>query len=124
MELIEQKPSAATLRIVDARTGAEKAKKDIMLPVDGSPALPPDPCVEFVVPAVTASPGTTSIFPPGATAPAIYIGVVSVSSEPVPPGVSVVSSLDIFLPVFGIATNIRHVVPSVTCPPGEFPCVY
>jgi hypothetical protein len=124
--LVKGEPGTATLRIVDAVTGAEKARKDITLPVEGSPALPPDPCVKYVVPAVSASSFTTSILSPtpAASAPAIYIGVVSVSSQTLPPGVAPVSSLDIFTPIFGIPTNIRHVSNGPTCPPGEYPCVY
>jgi hypothetical protein len=124
--LVKDQPGTATLRIVDAVTGAEKAKKDIALPVEGSPALPSDPCVEYVVPVVSTSSVVTSILSPApaASAPAIYIGVVSVSSQPLPPGVAPVSSLDIFTPIFGIPANIRHVPNGPTCPPGEYPCVY
>jgi hypothetical protein len=121
----KDKPASATLRILDGITGEEKAKKQIMLPVSGSPALPSDPCVEFVVPALTSSLITsTSIAAPGATAHAIFLGVVSVSSEPVPPGAAPVSSLEVFLPVFGVPTNVRHVATSVTCPSADRACVF
>jgi hypothetical protein len=126
--LSKDKPDTATLRILDGITGAEKAKKDITFPVEGSPALPSDPCVEFVVPVVAASSTATAIIfpPPVAAAPMIFIGVVSVSSEPVPPlppGVTQLSSLDIYVPVFGIPTNVRHVATSATCPSSGSPCV-
>ena len=126
--LAKDKPDTATLRILDGVTGAEKAKKDVTFPVEGSPALPSDPCVEFVVPALAASPtGTAIVFPPVPAAPMIFIGVVSVSSEPVPPlppGVTQLSSLDIYLPVFGIPTDLRHVATSATCPSSGSPCVF
>jgi hypothetical protein len=122
--LEKAKPSTATLRILDAITGAEKVKKDVSFPVEGSPALPSDPCVEYVIPTVSSTTAALIAAPAPAIAPAVYIGVVSVSSEPVPPGVAPVSSLDIFTPIFGVPANIRHIVPSVTCPPSDTPCVY
>ena len=112
-------PVIATLRILDGVTGSVKASKDVSFPVAGSPALPSDPCVEFAVP-VTSVSSAAAI----ATPPSIYIGVVSVSSQPLPPGAAPNSSFDIFTPIFGIPTNIRHIVPGPTCPPGEYPCVY
>jgi len=115
-------PGTLTLQILDAGTGAEKAKKQIGLPV--TTALPPDPCLEYVIPAAV----TTSVigFEVGAAAasPPVYIGVVSLNPQPLPPA-AVISSLEVFTPgPNGIPTNIRHIPPAVTCPAGESPCVY
>lgn len=121
---VPEKPDSATLVIIDAFTGAEKAKKQITLPVAGSPALPSDPCVEYVVPASVASSTIGFVEVTAIASPQMLIGVVSVSSEPVPPA-AVTSSLEIFTPgPFGIPLNIRHIPPIVTCPSGETPCVY
>jgi len=120
----KERPDAVTLLILDAVTGAQKARKDFTLPVPGSPALPSDPCVTYPIPAVTATAtiGTTVITPPGA--PPIYLGVVSVSSTLLPTSADI-SSLEIYTPGSnGTPTNIRHITPAATCQSGLLPCAY
>jgi hypothetical protein len=125
---VPKEKATVTLRIVDITTGAEKVKNVILL----TPGiLPSDPCVEFVVPAVTTTStssvdasiesAATTVAP--ASTPA-YVGVVSVSSQPLPPS-AVTSSLQIFTPgVNGLPTNVRFIPPAVTCPANDYPCAY
>jgi hypothetical protein len=109
--------ATVTLRIVDATTGAEKAKK-VLAVTPG--ALPSDPCVEFVVPAVVSTASVIASVAPASTP--VYIGVVSVSSQPLPPS-AVSSSLQIFaVGQNGLPTNVRVIPPAVTCPANDFPC--
>jgi hypothetical protein len=126
--------SQVQMQILNSVTGAVLTQKQFTVQPAGSTALPPDPCLEYVIPAAV----TTSTIGSEAAAPAvrpIYIGLVSlnpqplppdtaVSSQPLPPG-TVISSLHVFTPgLFGVPTNIRYIPPVVTCPPGEEPCVY
>jgi hypothetical protein len=136
--LDKQKPGVATLQIINADTHSKVAEKDVTLPPPGSPELPSDPCVQYNIPlAVTSSSLICASCPPASSASA-YIGLVSVSSEPVPPTtgsaevssepvppVSVVSSLEIFtLGTNGFPQNVRHISSSSTCPSLQGPCLY
>ncbi len=114
---VPEKPQTATLRLLDAITGIVVAQKDVTFPVAGSPALPSDPCVDYTIPA-TADTGAV------ADRHKDWIGVVSISGQPLPPGAAPNSSFDIFTPVFGFPTNVRHIAPGPTCPTSSAPCVY
>ena len=116
-----KKAKTVTLRIVDAGSHSEVAKKVISVTPG---ALPSDPCLEYVVPAATTT--STGLSAASITLPSTpaYIGVVSVSSQPLPPS-AVSSSLQIFaLGANGLPVNPRIVPPSVTCPADEYPCSY
>jgi hypothetical protein len=119
-----KRKATVTLRIVDITTGVEKVKK-VILVTPG--ALPPDPCVEYIVPAVTSTSTASSIGSAAAATPAstpAYIGVVSISSGLIPPS-AVTSSLQIFTPsANGLPTNVRFIPPAVTCPADGYPCAY
>ena len=116
---IARKKATVTLRIIDSTTGTEKVKKVVTVT---PPALPSDPCVEFVVPAVTTTSTSVTTAAVITTSP-VYIGVVSVSSEPVPPS-AVSSSLQIFTPTLtGTPANFRVIPTAVTCPYNEY-CAY
>jgi len=125
---LPKKNANVTLRIIDESTGHEVAKKTMAITPG---ALPSDPCVRFVVPAITSSSAafaSSSIGVEAVGVPTVlstpYIGVVSVSSEPVPPSI-VISSLEIFsLGANGLPVNPRVIPSSVTCPADEFPCSY
>ena len=119
-----KKAAKVTLRIVEMTTGTEVAKNVIFV---APGALPADPCAEYVVPAATTtstarSNGSAVTVP--ASTPA-YIGIVSVSSEPVPPS-AVTSSFQIYtLGADGLPVSPRVIPPSVTCPADDFvPCSY
>jgi hypothetical protein len=117
---VARKKATVTLRIIEAHTGIVRAKKVIAVTPG---ALPSDPCVEYVVPAVASIASLIGAVPPAAT-PASYIGVVSVSGQPLPPSV-VTSSLQIFtLGQNGLPSNVRIIPPVVTCPANDYPCVY
>jgi hypothetical protein len=125
---LPKKKANVMLRIIDESTGHEVAKKSIAITPG---ALPSDPCVRFVVPAITPTSTALASLSIGVEAigvPAVlstpYIGVVSVSSQPVPPSI-VTSSLEIFsLGANGLPVNPRVIPSSVTCPADEFPCSY
>jgi len=116
-----KKAKTVTLRIVDAGSHSEVAKKVISV---APGALPGDPCLEYVVPAATTTSSGLSAISVTLPATPAYIGVVSVSSQPLPPS-AVSSSLQIFtLGPNGLPVNPRIVPPSVTCPADQYPCSY
>ncbi|MBV9267685.1 MAG: hypothetical protein JO061_16065, partial [Acidobacteriaceae bacterium] len=124
---LPRKKASVTLRIIRADDHTEVAKKMISVTPG---ALPGDPCLEYVVPAaIISSTGSadSSIAADLVSAlpsTAAYIGVVSISAQPLPPS-AVSSSMQIFaLGPNGLPVNPRVVPPSVTCPADEFPCSY
>jgi hypothetical protein len=122
LQIVSSISTTATLQIVNSITGGVVAQKILSL-VSGA-ALPPDPCVEFVVPAPIVTFSSASTTAVGLTASrSLYTGVISLNPQPLPRGL--LTSLQVFTPGFGgIPFNVRYVPPSVTCPPGEEPCVY
>ena len=125
---LPKKKATVTLRIVDAGSRSELGKKVISITPE---ALPGDPCLQYVVPAASAtstgaaasSIGSAASSDPPST-PA-YIGILSVSSQPFPPSAAS-SSLQIFaLGANGLPANPRVVPPSVTCPADDLlTCAY
>src|SRR5579862_4343442 len=79
------KTITATLQLLNAATGAVVVQQQVTLPsssVTTSIAEPPDPCLEFVVPArVPATASASGVFWP------VYIGKVALNPQPLPPGI-------------------------------------
>jgi hypothetical protein len=116
---VARKKATVTLRIIEAHTGMVRAKKVIAVTPG---ALPSDPCVEYVVPTIVSTASLTASALPTSTP--TYIGVVSISGQPLPPSV-VTSSLQIFtLGQNGLPANGRFIPPTVTCPANDYPCAY
>lgn len=96
-------PLSVTLQVVNGVTGAVLAQTQTTLPPLGSTDTPPDPCVNYVVPAATFAPSNS-----------LFLARVFLNPQPLPPGICAVGnhvlsvSLQVFTPdINGSPTNIR-----------------
>lgn len=96
-------PLNVTLQILNGVTGAILSQAQLAVPPLGSTATPPDPCVNYVVPAATFAPSSN-----------LFIVRVLLNPQPLPPGLCRAHALSVSLQVFtpdpsGSPTNIRTI---------------
>ena len=96
-------PLSVTLQILNGVTGAVLAQAQISPPPLGSTFTPPDPCVNYVVPAATFAPSTN-----------LFLVRIALNPQPLPPGLCALHSVSASVQVFtagptGNPTNIRAI---------------
>lgn len=92
-----------TLQILNGVTGAILAQAQLAVPPLGSTTTPPDPCLNFTVPAATFAPSTN-----------LFVVRVALNPQPLPPGICAAHALSVSLQIFthdnsGNPTNIRTI---------------
>lgn len=92
-----------TLQIVNGINGAILAQSQVTLQPLGSSAAPPDPCVNYVVPAATFAPSAD-----------LFVARILLNPQPLPPGICRAHALSVSLQVYtpgsnGSPTNIRAI---------------
>ena len=90
-----------TLQIVNGITGAILTQSQVTIPPLGSTETPPDPCVNYVVPAATFAPTTN-----------LFVVRIELNPQPLPPGIcrALSASVQVFTPDSnGNPTNIRTI---------------